>query len=95
MTDLPDRSERADDAGDDEIVRSRRDFLATCGRFAAVTPPAVVALLSTSLDSGAIAKSGGGSAGNGGGGDHGHGWGRPRNGVISWLRDLLSAIHKA
>lgn len=38
----------------------RRDFLKSCGRFAAVTPPAVTLLLSTSLTSGAIAKSGGG-----------------------------------
>jgi hypothetical protein len=39
----------------------RRAFLKSCGRFAAVTPPAVTMLLSTSLTSGAIAKSGGGS----------------------------------
>jgi hypothetical protein len=43
-------------AGADE---RRRGFLAACGRFAAVTPPAVTMLLSTSLTSAAIAKSGG------------------------------------
>jgi hypothetical protein len=48
----------------------RREFLKSCGRFAAVTPPAVTLLLSTSLTSGAIAKSGGGL---GGGSDSGHG----------------------
>ena len=36
----------------------RRKFLAACGRFAVVTPPAVTLLLSTSLHSDAIAKSG-------------------------------------
>lgn len=38
----------------------RREFLKTCGRFAVVTLPAIPALLSTSLTSAAIAKSGGG-----------------------------------
>ncbi|PST24141.1 hypothetical protein C7U60_09475 [Mesorhizobium plurifarium] len=38
----------------------RREFLKSCGRFAIVTPPAVTMLLSTSLTSNAIAKSGGG-----------------------------------
>ncbi|MCK1743439.1 hypothetical protein ACVWXO_001932 [Bradyrhizobium sp. LM2.7] len=52
----------------------RREFLKNCGRFAVVTPPAVTALLSTSLTSTAIAHSGGGLVhhgnngwGNGGG----------------------------
>jgi hypothetical protein len=36
----------------------RRKFLISCGRFAAVTPPAMTALLSTSLTSTAIARSG-------------------------------------
>lgn len=39
----------------------RRAFLKTAGRFAAVTPPAMTLLLSTSMSSPAIAKSGGGS----------------------------------
>lgn len=46
----------------------RREFLKTCGRFAAVTPPAVTMLLSTSLTSDAIAASGSGSSGGKGGG---------------------------
>ncbi|SFO98398.1 hypothetical protein SAMN05216330_105211 [Bradyrhizobium sp. Ghvi] len=37
----------------------RREFLKTCGKFAAVTPPAMTMLLSTSLTSNAIAHSGG------------------------------------
>ncbi|QOZ75386.1 hypothetical protein XH83_08000 [Bradyrhizobium sp. CCBAU 53351] len=53
----------------------RREFLKTCGKFAVVTPPAITALLSTSLTSTAIAHSGGGLVhhrgnngwGNGGG----------------------------
>jgi hypothetical protein len=36
----------------------RREFLKTCGKFAAVTPPAITLLLSTSLTSEAIARSG-------------------------------------
>ena len=36
----------------------RRAFLTTCGKFAAVTPPAMTLLLSTSLTSPAIAYSG-------------------------------------
>jgi hypothetical protein len=37
----------------------RRKFLASCGKFAAVTPPVITMLLSTSLNSTAIAGSGG------------------------------------
>jgi hypothetical protein len=37
----------------------RRKFLAACGKFAVVTPPALTMLLSTSLNSKAIANSGG------------------------------------
>lgn len=37
----------------------RREFLEACGRFTSVTPPAITALLSTSLSSGAIARSDG------------------------------------
>jgi hypothetical protein len=44
----------------------RRAFLKACGRFAAVTPPAVTMLLSTSLTSKAIAASGGGVTGDAG-----------------------------
>jgi hypothetical protein len=39
-------------------IEDRRKFLISCGRFAAVTPPAMAALLSTSLTSTAIARSG-------------------------------------
>ncbi|WP_085033164.1 hypothetical protein [Ensifer aridi] len=57
----------------------RREFLKSCGRFAVVTPPTVTMLLSTSLTSNAIAKSGGGGRGR----DKGNnGWGNgadPRN----------------
>ena len=50
----------------------RRKFLASCGRFAAVTPPAITLLLSTSLNSTAIAGSGGkGNNGRGNGGGDG------------------------
>lgn len=44
------------DGNDDD---DRRAFLKTCGRFAAVTPPVMTLLLSTSLTSKAIARSGG------------------------------------
>ncbi len=37
----------------------RREFLRSCGRFASVTPPAITALLSTSLSSSAITSSNG------------------------------------
>jgi hypothetical protein len=47
--------------------QARRDFLKKAGRFAAVTPPAITLLLGTSLNSRAIAKSGGSRPG--------HGWG--------------------
>lgn len=43
----------------DEANEDRRKFLASCGKFAAVTPPAITMLLSTSLNSEAIARSGG------------------------------------
>jgi hypothetical protein len=60
-------SSPATDADED-----RRKFLATCGKFAVVTPPAITLLLSTSLNSTAIAHSGGRSSEGG----HGHSeWG--------------------
>ncbi len=49
-----------------EFEQDRRRFLASCGRFAAVTPPALTILLSTSMNTEAIARSGGGM----GWGDH-------------------------
>ena len=62
-----------------EVDADRRKFLATCGRFAVVTPPAVTLLLSTSLNSDAIASSGA------------VGSGRPhrRPDLPSWLERLL------
>jgi hypothetical protein len=51
-------------------IEDRRQFLLTAGRFAAVTPPAITLLLSTSLTSDAIARSGpqgNNGKGNGGG----------------------------
>jgi hypothetical protein len=53
----------------------RRKFLATCGQFAVVTPPALTVLLSTSLNSEAIAQSGGprGDRDHRDRGDRGHG----------------------
>lgn len=52
----------------------RRRFLAACGKFAAVTPPAMTLLLSTSLTSDAVAQSGGRSSkGNGKGKGGGNG----------------------
>ena len=64
-----------------DIDADRRKFLAACGRFAVVTPPAVTLLVSTSLHSDAIARSGGG----GGGGGRPH----PRPDRPSWLDRLL------
>ncbi|RVH23531.1 hypothetical protein CN211_32790 [Sinorhizobium meliloti] len=53
--------------GGSPAEEDRREFLKACGRFAAVTPPAVTMLLSTSLTSDAIAASGSGSSGGKGG----------------------------
>jgi hypothetical protein len=67
------------------LDEDRRKFLAACGKFAVVTPPALTVLLSTSLNSEAVAKSGGGS-------DGGHQnpprW-RDRD-FLAWLERLLS-----
>ena len=56
-------------------IDDRRKFLATCGKFAVVTPPAITMLLSTSLNSTAVARSGalsnGGPKGNNGFGNGG------------------------
>jgi hypothetical protein len=65
----------------------RREFLKKCGRFAAVTPPAITMLLSTSLTSNAIAKSGGvklkGNNGWGNGGGDGINKGSSKGGGVS------------
>lgn len=55
-----------------EANDDRRRFLAACGKFAVITPPAMTVLLSTSLTSAAIAQSGGkGGNGNNGWGNGG------------------------
>ena len=53
-------------------IDDRRKFLAAAGRFAAITPPAITMLLSTSLTSDAIASSGN-WGGKGGKGNNGYG----------------------
>lgn len=56
------------------IGPSRREFVEGCGKFAAAAPPVLTFLLSTTMTSGAIAKSGKGNKGNNGygnGGDDG------------------------
>ena len=65
---------KSDNARIPENADSRREFLKGCGRFAAVMPPAITLLLSTSLTSNAIASSGGSGSGGGGTGGGG-GWG--------------------
>jgi len=47
-----------------EDDKDRREFLAKCGKFAVITPPAMTVLLSTSLTSDAIAQSGHGNNGH-------------------------------
>jgi len=66
----------------EEANEDRRKFLASCGKFAIVTPPAITLLLSTSLNSEAVAHS------NGGGGKGG-GKGRDRDwwDWFEWLWD--------
>ena len=62
-----------------EIDADRRKFLASCGRFAAVTPPALTILLSTSLTSDAIAQSGRGGT-------------RRHRDLPGWLERLLDRL---
>jgi hypothetical protein len=57
---------------EEQEIEDRRKFLISACRFAAVTPPAITLLLSTSLTSDAIARSGhGGPQGNNGKGNGG------------------------
>jgi hypothetical protein len=58
---------------DNESDNERRDFLKKCGKYAAITPPAVTFLLSTTMSGKAIAASSG-RPGKGGG--KGGGWGK-------------------
>src|SRR4051794_5411871 len=53
----------------DDSEADRRKFLAACGKFAVVTPPAITMLLSTSLTSDAIAASNNFAKGNNGPGN--------------------------
>jgi hypothetical protein len=50
----------------------RRAFLAKCGRYAIVTPPAVTLMLTASASNPAVAGSGFHSSGNNGFGNGGH-----------------------
>jgi hypothetical protein len=70
----------------------RRKFLAACGKFAVVTPPALTVLLSTSLNSTAMARSGGNQSG--GDPDGGHNYGSTPGGqdFLAWLENLLNKI---
>ncbi|PBB42135.1 hypothetical protein CK222_20235 [Mesorhizobium sp. WSM3866] len=66
--DMSNESTRLTEKNSEKLVsegEARRDFLKKAGRFAAVTPPAITLLLGTSLNSRAIAKSGGSRPGNG------------------------------
>lgn len=76
-------SDQANDIRNEETSfdEDRRKFLAACGKFAIVTPPALTVLLSTSLHSEAIAGSGGN--GGSGGGHHGGFF------LWKWLEALL------
>jgi len=58
----------------EEANADRRKFLASCGKFAIVTPPAITMLLSTSLNSEAVAHSSGGGKGGGRGRDRDRDW---------------------
>jgi len=46
------------DRNTDEFVAARRKFLASCGRFAVITPPAVTFMLSSAQQNFAVASSG-------------------------------------
>jgi hypothetical protein len=80
----------------------RRKFLAACGKFAVVTPPALTVLLSTSLNSNAMTRSGGHYSGgnqdggnqDGGDQDGGHNHGSTPGGqdFLTWLENLLDKI---
>jgi hypothetical protein len=71
----------------------RRNFLKSCGRFAATVPPAMTVMLATSLNSNAIAKStGAGDSGvHTGGGDSGGG-GHADSGIRSGGGDVVAVV---
>ena len=73
-----------DKHSDLEMLEARRRFLATCGKFAVITPPAMTVLLSSTAQNYAVAASGNGSTsfsiGNGNNGfGNGGGDGVPGN----------------
>jgi hypothetical protein len=70
-------SEAVMDDREQQQIEDRRKFLISAGRFAAVTPPALPLLLSTSLTSDAIAHSGIGRKGGDKPGNNG--WGNGGN----------------
>lgn len=64
----------------DETVNARRRFLATCGKFAVATPPAVALMLADAERNYAVAVSGPGRKGSGNNGfGNGGGDGVPGN----------------
>lgn len=80
---IPNPDEPSADAGT-PLADDRRKFLAACGKFAIVTPPALTMLLSTSLNSKAIAQSGGRGDQHTGG---------PKGGdLLDWLEKLLERL---
>lgn len=56
---------------EEQLRAARRSFLASCGRFAAVTPPLVTLMVAASAQNYATAASGGGPRGNNGFGNGG------------------------
>jgi hypothetical protein len=70
---------------DTPLDEDRRKFLAACGKFAVVTPPALTVLLSTSLNSTAIAHSSGRK-------DPGSGHGGRDKDPWDWLERLLDKL---
>jgi hypothetical protein len=59
-----------------DTLEARRRFLAKCGKFAVITPPAMTLLLSSTAQNYAVAASGNGSvslSGGNGGGNNGFG----------------------
>ena len=47
-----------DNRNEEQLVDARRRFLATCGKFAVITPPAMTVLLSSTAQNYAVAASG-------------------------------------
>jgi hypothetical protein len=62
---------------DADMLDARRRFLAQCGKFAVITPPAMTVLLASTAQNYAVAQSGGGTrlpgGGNAVGGNNGFG----------------------